>query len=59
MRSQEIPKGNLRGEDKSETACRDLSEKEKFGIMKEIHDSPIGGHADINRTYRKLKQFIN
>ena len=27
--------------------------------MKEIHDSPIGDHAGIIRTYRKLKQFIN
>ena len=27
--------------------------------MKEIHDSPIGGHDGIIRTYRKLKQFIN
>jgi hypothetical protein len=48
-----------RGEDESETACRDLSEKEKLEILKEIHDSPIGGHAGIIRTYRKLKQFIN
>jgi hypothetical protein len=48
-----------RGEDESETACRDLIEKEKLEILKEIHDSPIGGHAGINRTYRKLKQFIN
>jgi cleavage and polyadenylation specificity factor subunit 1 len=28
-------------------------------ILKEIHDSPICGYAGINRTYRKLKQFIN
>jgi hypothetical protein len=48
-----------RGEDESETACRDLSEKEKWVILKEIHDSPIGGHTGIIRTYRKLKQFIN
>ena len=48
-----------RGEDESEAACRDLSEKEKSKILKEIHDSPIGGHAGINRRYRKLKQFTN
>jgi hypothetical protein len=46
-------------EDESQTACRDLNEKEKIEILKEIHDSPTGGHAGINRTYRKLKHFIN
>jgi len=45
--------------DELQTVCRDLSEKEKLEILKEIHDSPIGGHAGIIRTYRKLKQFIN
>jgi hypothetical protein len=39
-----------RGEDESETAYRDLSEKEKLEILKETHDSPIGGHAAINRS---------
>jgi len=43
----------------SETACTALSQKEKLEILKEIHDSPIGGYAGINCTYRKLKQFIN
>jgi len=54
--SSEVP-GNTerkpRREDESETACRDLIEKEKLDILKEIHDSPIGGHAGINCTYRK------
>lgn len=45
--------------DKVEAACAVLSDKEKLEILKEIHDSPIGGHAGINRTYGKLKQFIN
>jgi hypothetical protein len=48
-----------REEDESEAACRGLSEKEKSKILAEIHDSPIGGHAGMNRTYCKLKQFIN
>jgi len=48
-----------RGEGESETACRYISGKEKLEISKEIHDSPIGGHAGLNRTYHKLKQFIN
>jgi len=39
-----------RGEEESEKACRDLSEKEKLKILKEIHDFPIGGHAGINRS---------
>jgi hypothetical protein len=44
---------------KSEPVCKDLSEEEKLEILKEIHYSPLGGHAGINRTYRKLRQFIN
>jgi hypothetical protein len=60
--SRELP-GNTerksRGEDESETSSRFLSEKGKLEILKEINDSPIGGHACINRTYRKLKQLIN
>jgi len=46
-----------RGKDELETACDGSSDKEKLEILKEIHDSPIGGHVGINRTYRKLKQF--
>jgi hypothetical protein len=38
------------GADKVETAYAKLSDKEKLEILKEIHDSPIGGHAGINRT---------
>jgi hypothetical protein len=41
--------GKRRGEDESETACTDLSDKEKLEILKEIHDSPIDGHAGIDR----------
>ena len=54
MKSQEILSKNA-----LETACTDLSDKEKVEISKEIHDSPTGGHTRINRKYRKLKQFIN
>jgi len=35
---------------KSEPVCKDLSEKEKLEILGEIHDSPLGGHAGINRN---------
>jgi hypothetical protein len=38
---------------------RKLSDKEKFGILKEMHESPIGGHTGMNRTYQRLKQYIN
>jgi hypothetical protein len=48
-----------RGEDESQTACTDVSEKEKLEILKEIHDSHIGGRAGINHTYRKFTRFIN
>ena len=51
--------GKHKGIDESEIVCRDLSEKEKLEILKEFHDSPIGGHAGIIHTHRKLKQFIN
>jgi hypothetical protein len=51
--------GDTREEGESETAYTDLSDKEKLEILKEIHDSPIGGHVGIMRTYQKLKQFIN
>jgi len=54
-----VTEGKRKGKDESETVCTVLSEKEKLEILKEIHDSPIGGHAGIIHTYRKLKQFIN
>jgi hypothetical protein len=51
--------GKRRGEDESETARTDLSDKVKLEISKEIRDSPIHGHAGINQMYGKLKQYIN
>jgi hypothetical protein len=59
MPDSEEPRERRRGADESEEAYTDLSEKEKLEILKEIHDSPIGGHAGVTRTYRKLKHFIN
>ena len=53
--AEENPKGGM----ESGTQCSTLSEKQKLGILKEIHDSPLGGHVGINRTYRKLKQFVD
>jgi len=48
-----VTEGKRKGKDESGTVCRDLSEKVKLEILKEIHGSPIGGHADIIRTSRK------
>jgi len=42
--------------DESQAVSRDISEKEKLEILKEIK---IGVHDGIVRTYRTLKQFIN
>jgi hypothetical protein len=28
-------------------------------ILREMHESPIGGHVGMNRTYRRLRHFIN
>jgi hypothetical protein len=32
-----------------------LTEKEKLEILKELHESPIGGHGGMNRTYKRRK----
>jgi hypothetical protein len=45
--------------DSSDVKYRKLSDKEKLGILREIHESPIGGHIRMNRTYQRLKQYIN
>jgi hypothetical protein len=45
--------------DSSDVKYRKLSDKEKLGILKEMHESPIGGHIGMNRMYQRLKQHIN
>jgi transposase InsO family protein len=35
-----------------------LTDKEKLEILKELHETPIGGHIGMNRTYKRLKQYI-
>lgn len=30
----------------------------KHRILKEFHDTPVGGHAGILRTYQRLKQNV-
>jgi hypothetical protein len=36
-----------------------LTEKEKSEILKELHERPIGGHVGMNRTYKRLKQYVS
>jgi hypothetical protein len=42
-----------------EVKDKKLSSKEKMEILREMHESPIGGHVGMNRTYKRLKHFIN
>jgi hypothetical protein len=51
--------GTNENADNSDVECRKLSDKEKLGILREMHESPIGGHIGMNRTYQRLKQYIN
>jgi hypothetical protein len=37
---------------------RELISKEKLDILKEMHESPIGGHCGMSETYKRLKHFI-
>lgn len=37
---------------------RELTSKEKLDILKEMHESPIGGHCGMSKTYKRLKHFI-
>jgi hypothetical protein len=36
----------------------DLSESEKKSIIREYHESLIGGHTGISRTYERLKPYV-
>jgi hypothetical protein len=36
-----------------------LSDEEKLGNLKEMHESPVGGYIVINRAYQRLKQYIS
>ena len=36
-----------------------IDDREKINeVLKEFHDSPIGGHTGMNRTFSKLKQYF-
>jgi hypothetical protein len=45
--------------EEQEVKNKELSSKEKMEILREMHDSPVGGHVGINRTYEKLRHFID
>lgn len=52
---------SLESEDATENENEDgdkLSESEKLDIIKEYHDTSIGGHVGTRRTYEKLKTYI-
>jgi hypothetical protein len=36
---------------------KELPSKEKMEILREMHDSPIGGNVGMNRTYKRLRHF--
>jgi hypothetical protein len=42
-----------------EVKDKELSSKEKMEILREMHESHIGGHVSMNRTYKRLRHFIN
>jgi hypothetical protein len=63
-RINEAERGNNESEenqveaDSSRTRNIKLSDREKLEILKEMHESPIGGHTGMNRTYQRLKKYI-
>ncbi|KAL0130261.1 hypothetical protein PUN28_002097 [Cardiocondyla obscurior] len=38
---------------------QEYSEEEKIKILKEYHDSPLGGHQGVNRTINRIKLHYN
>ena len=37
----------------------ELTDREKLEILRELHETPVGGHIGMNRTYKRLKQYIS
>jgi hypothetical protein len=35
----------------------ELTKEEKLALFREMHDTPLGGHLGMNRTYDRIKQF--
>lgn len=42
---------------KEEDKVSEMTPEEKQRIIKEFHDTPVGGHQGMNRTYERIKQY--
>jgi transposase InsO family protein len=51
--------GTAEGQEVKDMKDKELTSKEKMEILREMHESPIGGHVGMNRTYKRLRHFIN
>lgn len=50
---------NLQADEKKEQeTSNELTEEERKQIIVESHDSLIGGHQGINRTYARVKEYV-
>jgi hypothetical protein len=38
---------------------QEISEERKLKLLKEMHECPIGGHQDIQRTHERLKLYVS
>jgi len=34
-----------------------IEEKDRNDIIKEFHDTALGGHKGVSKTYRRIKQY--
>jgi hypothetical protein len=58
-RSQPLDAGTNGEPEEVEEKNTGLSDKEKLEILQELHETPIGGHIGMNRTYKRLKHYIS
>jgi hypothetical protein len=54
-----VTDGNHDDSKNQETENEESTAKEKMEILKEMHESPVGGHGGMTRTYKRLRHFIN
>jgi hypothetical protein len=43
----------------TDVEAKEFSDKEKFEILKEVHETPICGHRAMSSTYKKLKHHVS
>lgn len=36
-----------------------LNNEQKIKLIKEFHDTPLGGHQGLHRTYKKMKKYVS